>query len=131
MDAAVRHLVRQRAGDWCEYCRLPQDAVEATFHIEHIVALQHGGQDDPSNLALACDRCNLYKGPNLTSIDSESGAIVPLFHPRQDIWQDHFAFRGPRLIGLTSRGRATVQLLNMNAPRRIQLRIELQATGAR
>lgn len=131
MEAAVRHLVRQRAGDWCEYCRLPQDAVEATFHIEHIVALQHGGQDDPSNLALACDRCNLYKGPNLTSIDSESGAIIPLFHPRQDIWQDHFAFRGPRLIGLTSRGRATVQLLNMNAPRRIQLRSELQATGAR
>ncbi|MBI3245289.1 MAG: HNH endonuclease [Deltaproteobacteria bacterium] len=129
MDAAVRHLVRQRAGEWCEYCRLPQDAVEATFHIEHIVALQHGGQDDPSNLALACDRCNLYKGPNLTSIDSESGAIVLLFHPRQDTWQDHFVFRGPRLIGLTSRGRATVQLLNMNAPRRIQLRIELQATG--
>lgn len=130
MEAAVRHLVRQRAGDWGEYCRLPQDAVEATFHIEHIVTLQHGGQDDPSNLALACDRCNLYKGPNLTSIDSESGVIVPLFHPRQDTWQDHFAFRGPRIIGLTPRGRATVQLLNMNAPRRIQLRIELQATGA-
>jgi 5-methylcytosine-specific restriction endonuclease McrA len=129
MDAAVRHLVCQRAGDCCEYCRLPQETVDATFHVEHIIALQHGGNDDLSNLALACDRCNLYKGPNLTSIDTETRAIVPLFHPRQDAWQDHFAFRGPRIIGLTPRGRATVQLLNMNATRRIQLRAELQATG--
>jgi hypothetical protein len=129
MDAAVRHFVRQRAGDCCEYCRLPQEAVDATFHVEHIIALQHGGNDDPSNLALACDRCNLYKGPNLTSIDLETGAIVSLSHPRQDVWRDHFAFRGPRIIGLTSRGRATIQLLNMNATRRIQLRAELQADG--
>jgi hypothetical protein len=103
--------------------------VDATFHVEHIIALQHGGNDDPSNLALACDRCNLYKGPNLTSVDLETGATVPLFHPRQDAWGDHFAFRGPRIIGLTPRGRATVQLLNMNATRRIQLRAELQAAG--
>ena len=71
MDAAIRHLVHQRAGECCEYCRLPQEAVDATFHVEHIIALQHGGNDDPSNLALACDRCNLYKGPNLTSVDLE------------------------------------------------------------
>jgi hypothetical protein len=129
MEAAVRHLVHQRAGGCCEYCRLPQKAIDATFHVEHIVALQHGGTDDPSNLALACDRCNLYKGSNLTSIDTETGAIVPLFHPRQDAWRDHFAFRGLRIIGLTPRGRATVQLLNMNATRRVQLRAELQAAG--
>ena len=64
---------------------------------------------------------HLYKGPNLTSIDLETGAIVPLFHPRQDVWQGHFAFRGPRIIGLTPRGRATVQLLNLNATRRVHL----------
>ena len=34
-------------------------------HIEHIVAKQHGGLDDFSNLALACHRCNDQKGPNL------------------------------------------------------------------
>ena len=129
MDAAARHLVRQRAGGCCEYCRLPQEAVDATFHVEHAIALQHGGTDDPSNLALACDRCNLFKGPNLTSIDSETGAIIPLFHPRQDIWNDHFVFHGPRIIGLTPQGRVTVQLLNMNATRRVQLRAELQETG--
>ena len=125
MDAAVRRAVRQRAGDRCEYCRLPQEAVDATFHIEHIIALQHGGQDDPSNLALACDRCNLYKGPNLTSIDLETGTIVPLFHPRQDSWRENFAFQRPRIIGLSPKGRVTVQLLNMNSLRRMQLRAEL------
>jgi 5-methylcytosine-specific restriction endonuclease McrA len=129
MDAAVRRFVRQRAGDCCEYCRLPQEAVGATLHVEHLIALQHGGTDNPSNLALACDRCNLYKGPNLTSVDLETGAIVSLFHPPQDAWREHFAFSGPRIIGLTPRGRATVQLLNMNATRRVQLRAELQAAG--
>ena len=129
MDAAICLFVRQRAGECCEYCRLPQEAVDATFHIEHIIALQHGGKDDLSNLALACDRCNLYKGPNLTSIDLETGAIVPLFHPRKDAWRDHFAFHGPHIIGLTPSGRATVQLLNVNATRRVQLRAELQAAG--
>jgi len=78
--------------------------------------------DEPSTLALACDRCNAYKGPNLTSLDPDTNAIVPLFNPRQDIWGDHFAVRGGRISGLTPKGRATVRLLNMNAPRRVELR---------
>lgn len=58
MDAALRRLVRARANDRCEYCLLPQHASEATFHIEHILAEQHEppNLDDPSNLALACNR---------------------------------------------------------------------------
>jgi len=36
MDATTKNLVRQRAGDCCEYCHLPQDATPfITFHIEH------------------------------------------------------------------------------------------------
>src|SRR5713101_9274932 len=126
MDAATRLLVRERAGNRCEYCRLPQDAVTlATFHVEHIIPRQHGGADDASNLALACHRCNLHKGPNLTGIDPESGEIVPLFHPRQAEWHDHFAFAGPMVVGLTSTGRATIRVLAMNAARRLELRLEL------
>jgi len=30
--------------------------------IEHIVPRHHGGTDEPSNLALACARCNAEKG---------------------------------------------------------------------
>src|SRR6202021_431100 len=29
--------------DRCEYCRLPQGAFRRGFHIEHIIAGQHGG----------------------------------------------------------------------------------------
>jgi 5-methylcytosine-specific restriction endonuclease McrA len=29
--------------------------------IEHIVARQHGGSDDPANLALACPECNSHR----------------------------------------------------------------------
>jgi hypothetical protein len=54
MDAARRELVRDRAGNRCEYCRVRQeDDALFTFHTEHIVARQHGGLDDDSNLALA------------------------------------------------------------------------------
>jgi hypothetical protein len=127
MDAAVRNVVRQRAGARCEYCRLPEAALDLPLHVEHIVARQHGGADDLWNLCLACDRCNLYKGPNLTSIDPQSGALVPLFHPRQHSWREHFTFRGAEIIGLTPTGRATVRLLNMNATGRVRLRSQLLA----
>jgi len=123
MDSTTRDLVRQRASDQCEYCRIPQEATPYfTFHVEHIVPRQHGGSDALDNLALACNRCNAYKGPNLTAIDSDSRKIVELFHPRQDVWKDHFMARDGEIVGLTPRGRATVQLLNMNALHRVELR---------
>ena len=94
------------------------------FHVEHTIAKQHGGGDDLNLLCLACDRCNAYKGPNLSSVDPASGDIVPLFNPRQDVWKNHFLLRGGEIVGLTPTGRATVRLLNMNARRRVQLREE-------
>jgi hypothetical protein len=124
MDAAVRKLVRDRADDACEYCRLPQAAVEATFHVDHVVAQQHLDEidDDPNRLALACDRCNFCKGTNLSSVDPETGQIVLLFNPRQDVWQEHFTRDGVHVVGLTPKGRATVRLLQMNAKHRLELR---------
>ena len=129
MDAAARTLVRRRADNRCEYCLLPQEYSHLTHHIEHIVAKQHGGSDDADNLALACHRCNLHKGPNLTGFDPESGEIVPLFHPRRDRWAEHFVFRGPRIEGLTAVGRTTVHVLGMNDARRLDLRADLLARG--
>ena len=108
MDERTRELVRRRAGHACEYCRLPQQATPLIpFHVEHIVSRQHGGANDLDQLALACDRCNAYKGPNLTSIDPATGAVVPLFHPRRDAWSDHFELRDGQIAGLTHTGRAT------------------------
>ena len=54
MKPFVEALVRRRAGDCCEYCRLPEAFSAAPFEIDHIIAEQHGGQTVPANLALAC-----------------------------------------------------------------------------
>lgn len=123
MDPILREAIRRRAGNVCEYCRIPQQVTPLIpFHIEHIVSRQHGGSDDPNSLALACDRCNAYKGPNLTSIDPDTRTVVALFNPRGDRWDDHFAVQGGHIAGLTATGRATVRLPKMNAPRRVELR---------
>lgn len=99
------------------------------FHVEHIIARQHGGTDDESNLALACDRSNLAKGPNLASIDPETNETVTLYHPRKQCWSDHFVRDKGRITGRTPTGRGTVRLLAMNADRRVQLRRELLDAG--
>jgi hypothetical protein len=130
MDAATRELVRRRALGRCEYCAIPQEHVASRFQIEHVVARQHGGSNDVSNLALACDRCNAYKGPNLSAIDPQTGNITALFHPRHDSWHSHFAVSGSVIVGLSDVGRATVRLLRMNAPHRFELRAELGLLAA-
>jgi len=129
IDEALREFVRRRGGDRCEYCRLPQHAVDGRFHVEHVVAQQHRLDDGPPNLALACARCNLQKGTNLASVDPVTGEIVPIFNPRVDKWGEHFAFRGSEIRGLTPTGRATVRLLQMNARHRVELRSSLLAAG--
>jgi hypothetical protein len=129
MDEATRKLVRQRAGNRCEYCLHRQEHAETTHHIEHILAKQHLGSDDSSNLALACIHCNSHKGPNLTGIDPDGGVIVPLFNPRLDPWADHFMLRGAFVVGLTPTGRTTVFVLAMNARHRLNVRAELIRQG--
>lgn len=126
MDATTRSLVRSRAGECCEYCgRRQSDAPALRFHVEHIMPRQHGGSDDPNNLALACGHCNSHKGPNLTGIDPETDQIVPLFNPRQDSRPDHFALKGIFFVGLTPTGRATVRVLAMNSVEQIARRAAL------
>jgi hypothetical protein len=129
MDAAIRTTVRQRADNRCEYCLLRQEHCDLTHHVEHILPKQHGGTDTVDNLALACHRCNLHKGPNLTGIDPDTGKLVPLFHPRRDGWEEHFQFQGVRIEGRTAIGRATVHVLGINDVRRLELRSELLLRG--
>jgi len=126
MDAATRRFVRDRAGNRCEYCGLRQEHCGIPHHVEHIVARQHGGGDEAENLALACHRCNLHKGPNLSGIDPQLGDVVMLFNPRRGQWSDHFAIRGVRVLGLSATGRATVEVLALNDARRVELREQLQ-----
>jgi 5-methylcytosine-specific restriction endonuclease McrA len=123
VKAAIRQLVRERAGNRCEYCHLHQDdSPLAVLHVEHIRAKKHGGGDDPENLCLACIDCNLHKGSNLTGIDPVTEAVTQLFNPRKAVWEDHFAWEGIYIIGSTATGRATVGVLDLNGDDRLDLR---------
>jgi hypothetical protein len=129
IDPATRVLVVARAGSRCEYCHLPQAAYAATFNVDHIIATQHRTDNAEANLALACPKCNRKKGPNLSGIDPVTKAVVPLFHPRNDNWQDHFQWNGPLINGLTACGRATIAVLDLNQDERVRLRQALIAEG--
>ncbi len=120
---------RARAGDACEYCRLPAAFYAGIFVGEHIIARQHGGGDEADNLAYACERCNLHKGPNIAGLDPDTGALTRLFHPRTDRWADHFAWSAHILIGLTAVGRTTIHVLAMNHPVARAVRAALLAEG--
>ena len=127
MNAAVRALIHRRAGHRCEYCLLKQEHLPfSTFQVENIIPRKHGGNDDPANLALTCDRCNSHKGANLTGIDPETGEIIALFNPRKHDWEEHFFLSDFTIVGLTAVGRATVRVLNMNEERRVRLRAALK-----
>jgi 5-methylcytosine-specific restriction endonuclease McrA len=108
MEANSRRLVRERAGHRCEYCGLAERDVYIPHHIDHIRPKQHGGDDSPGNLSLCCQGCNLKKGPNLAGIDNETGSLVALFNPREQMWTEHFIFDGAFIRGLTPTGRVTV-----------------------
>jgi HNH endonuclease len=130
MSRPLRRLARSRAGHRCEYCLFHErDLPLWPFHLDHIRAKQHGGRNTLENVAWACQRCSLFKGTNLSTVDPDSGVVVRLFNPRQDAWSDHFAALSNRITGLTPIGRATVWLLQMNSDQRVQLRAELRAAG--
>ena len=129
IPVALRRHVRQRAQRRCEYCLLHQDDVPLSHHIDHILPRKHGGRTVSSNLALACLDCNRWKGSDLSTIDSATGAITPLFNPRIHVWQEHFALEGAKIVGLTSVGRATATLLQFNEPRHLIQRRALIAVG--
>lgn len=129
MDANLRQVVWQRARGRCEYCRMRQEFDELTFQIEHIVARKHHGPDAADNLALACFACNNHKGTNLTGIDLKTGETMRLFHPRKDKWEEHFEWKGAVLLGRTRIGRTTVDVLAVNLPYRIELRLALIEEG--
>ena len=119
----LRDFVRDRAKDRCEYCRLPHEVEPfLPFHVDHIVAEQHGGDDDPMNLCWCCPHCNLKKGPNVSSLDDVTGQIVQLFNPRTDVWSDHFQWNGSVLVSNTATGRATIRCLAINPPDNIAQR---------
>lgn len=107
ISTALRRLVRDRAGGACEYCGVPEGETFSAHDVDHVVALKHGGWTGEDNLALSCTVCNLHKGTDIASFDTETRTIVPLYNPRQDRWSDHFEIIEHLIVGRTPTGRAT------------------------
>jgi len=119
-----KRLVRQRAKDCCEYCRLAQSGELVRFQIDHIIAIKHDGSDTDDNLCLACYDCNIYKGSNVAALDPLTRAATKLYDPRQQLWDDHFKINtDATLIGLTPEGRVTIHVLRINDEERVKHRL--------
>lgn len=118
----IRKAVYTRAKGCCEYCLIPEIATFAPHEIDHVIAEKHGGLTRLENLALSCSLCNKYKGSDLTSIDPNTGEITPLFHPRQDLWSEHFQVIDTMIIAKTAKGRVTERLLQFNNSDRLKER---------
>jgi hypothetical protein len=54
---------------------------------------------------------------------------VRLFDPRRQDWPRHFEWIGSVLVGRTQTGRATIAVLDVNEPQRVELRKILMANA--
>ncbi|MFH1884551.1 MAG: HNH endonuclease signature motif containing protein [Planctomycetota bacterium] len=119
------------AGHRCEYCHAPEAVFNFPFEVEHIFPISRGGTDTETNWALACRSCNLRKAMHVSSIDPEGQAVVRLFYPREDRWEEHFRvnLESGEIEGLTAIGRATVARLEMNSEAQIAARRQWMRLG--
>lgn len=129
MQAQLKARVQRRAAFRCEYCHFPERFSELHFQLDHIRAEQHGGPAVMENLAWCCLRCNKHKGPNLPGFDAKTRRVVRLFHPRLDKWEQHFAWKGPLLVGVICIGRVTVSVVDCNHPDALLAREALMEEG--
>lgn len=130
-SARVREAVIHRAQGYCEYCRSPMRYCPDPFAVEHIVPRVAGGRNAFHNLALACQGCNNHKFRSTEALDPVTGALVPLFHPRQQRWSQHFLWSADTtvIVGRTPSGRATVERLRLNREGVVNLRQLLATLG--
>lgn len=127
MNANIRQIITKRALGRCEYCHYPEKIHSGVLHLGHIIPPQYGGKHTAENRVLCCPNCNLRKSNKINSVDPVTGKTVRFFHPRKDIWDEHFVLhRQTGLIkGLTEIGRATVHELGMNSPAQVNMRLAL------
>lgn len=116
LSPALRQRVAETFHYRCAYCHTAQRIIGPLLEIDHITPQSRGGSSTEENLALACPLCNSYKSNLVEAVDPESGMMSPLFHPRNQVWAEHFAWLddGALIVGTTAWGRATVTALRMN-----------------
>jgi len=131
LSPSQRAAVIERAHGCCEYCRAQEHYSPDSFSVEHIIPLSKNGANDSANLAFACQGCNNRKYTATATPDPVTHQSVPLYHPRQHRWAEHFAWSedATLILGLTPTGRATVEKLQLNRPGLVNLRRILFALG--
>ena len=127
----IRLAAIARAKGRCEYCRTPLDYTPDPVVIDHILPTTGGGVHRLDNLAASCWGCNGHRSAGTRGFDPQESRLAPLFHPRQDSWNEHFSWSGDglRIIGMTASGRATVLKLNLNRQGLLNLRAVLKLAG--
>ena len=120
----LRRRIMEVERSCCAYCHSAESLMGVTFEIEHILPISAGGATELANLCLSCPTCNRHKLNCLLAIEPESGIEVPLYHPRQQQWTEHFAWNNEAIIvlGKTATGRATIEVLQINRPAIVRLR---------
>jgi hypothetical protein len=131
VSAELRQLVAERARGCCEYYRSQAQYATESFSVEHILPRARGGTTTSENLGLACQGCNNHKYDKIEAPDPVSGQPAPLYHPRRDRWEQHFAWSADftLIVGLTATGRATVDALFLNRDGVVNLRRLLHTAG--
>jgi len=131
VPAELRRLVTERARNCCEYCRAQACYSADPITIDHIIPVSLGGLTVAENLALCCYGCNQCKAARIIAPDPVTGASAPLFHPRRQGWEEHFAWNDDFtvMVGLTATGSATIEALQLNRPGLFNLRRVLYAVG--
>ena len=116
ISPTLRQKVAETAHYRCGYCQTPAALIGMPLEIEHIIPEAQGGSSDEDNLWLACSPCNQKKWMKTSAVDAQTGEAVPLFNPRQQKWEEHFAWEadGLYVVGITAIGRATIDALDMN-----------------
>jgi hypothetical protein len=123
--------VALRASYRCEYCQSSALFSPDPFSIEHIIPISKGGKDEEGNIAYACQGCNNRKYTHTKGLDPVTNTLVPLFHPREELWQYHFQWSVDwfTIIGVTPSGRATTSRLKLNREGVVNLRKVLLLAG--
>lgn len=116
--------IAERANHRCEYCHAPELVFNFPFEVEHIIPLFRQGTNEETNLALACRSCNLRKGTRVSGIAPNSNSEVQFFHPRRNLWNEHFQVNTEDgvVMGITTVGKVTVEHLEMNSTAQVAAR---------
>ena len=124
----LRALIAHRAGYACEYCLMQEKDLVLSAQVDHIISIKHDGPTESENLAYSCLICNTNKGSDIATVLLPDTQLMRFFNPRKDRWSDHFELLEGLILAKTAIGKATVKILDFNAPERVlrrQLLIEI------